>query len=243
MLHLFRDRRELGVTEVAQAMEMAKGSAYRFLNTFKRLGLIEQDAESGRYRPAVGLLELSSLYVAHLEWQRVVHPLLEELTARSGETTHLAVREGTEVVYVDKIEGNQALRMVTGIGIRRPACCTGTGKALLAALSGDEIRALYEGKELTKFTQYTLTRVDSLLEEIELCRKRGYSVDAEENELGIICVGASIHGQQGKAIAAISVSGPTIRLHGSRIEEIGGMVIETANEASRRLGYRLAKPV
>lgn len=238
ILSLFRNHDELGVTEIAQAMGMAKGSVYRFLTSLKRLGLLEQNPQNERYRPAVGLLELSSIYMAHLDWHGVVRPLIGALSVQIGETVHLAIREDTHVVYIDKIEGQQSLRMVSRIGLRRPAHCTGTGKAMLAALNDQEIWELYRGKELERCTQHTITDLEALVREIGLCRQRVYSVDAEENELGIICIGAAIRDQHGNAVAAISASGPTVRLCGLIVEEIGQQVAATAREASRRLGCR-----
>jgi len=238
ILKLFQTQSELGITEMAYLMGMAKGSIYRFVTTLKRLGLLEQNPENEKYRPAVGLLELSSLYVAHLDWRAVVHPFMELLSERTQEDILLAVLDKSNIVYIDKIEGKQMLRMVPQIGLPRPAYCTGSGKALLAGLNQQQLLELYKGQELLHYTEHTITNFNALLEDLALIQKRGYAFDNEEFELGVVAVASPFRGMNGEALGALSVSGPCLRFGENKIDETATLVIDVCKEISRRLGWK-----
>jgi IclR family KDG regulon transcriptional repressor len=238
ILKLFHEQSELGITEIAYLMGMAKGSVYRFVTTLKRLGLLEQNLENEKYKPAVGLLELSSLYVNRLDWNTIIHPFMEFLSDKTHEDILLAVRDRSNIVYIDKIEGKQMLRMVPQIGLPRPAHCTGSGKALLAGLNQQQLLDLYKGKELPRYTKYTITDFNKLLEDLALTKKRGYAVDDEEYELGVIAISTTIRGMNGEPLGAISVSGPKVRINEENVSEIATMVIDICKEISRRFGWK-----
>lgn len=238
ILKLFQDQPELGITEIAFMMGMAKGSIYRFVTTLKRLGLLEQNPENEKYRPAVGLLELSSLYIGHLNWRGVARPFMEHLSEKTEEDIFLAVLDKSNIVYVDKIEGKQMLRMVSQIGLQRPAHCTGTGKALLATLNNQQMLELYKGQELTRFTEHTITSFNALLDDMALIQQRGYAFDNEEYEPGVVAIASTFQGMKGETLAALSISGPRIRINGEKMEEMAQMVIEACKEISRRLGWK-----
>jgi IclR family KDG regulon transcriptional repressor len=238
ILKLFAEQPELGITEIACLMGMAKGSVYRYVTTLKRIGLLEQNPGNEKYRPAVGLLEFSSLYVNHLDWPNVVRPFMNILSDKTGEDIFLAVLDKTNIVYVDKIEGKQ-LRLNSQIGFRRPAYCTATGKALLAGLSQQQLLELYKGKELMRFTEHTITSLNALLEELALIRKKGYSFDNEEYTPGIVGIAATFQGYNGEIVGSLAVSCTRIRIGNSEVEEeIAAMVIDICKEISRRLGWK-----
>ncbi|HBF39717.1 MAG TPA: IclR family transcriptional regulator [Firmicutes bacterium] len=237
ILKLFQKQSELGITEIAYLMGMAKGSVYRFVTTLKRNGLLEQNLENEKYRPAVGLLEFSSLYVGHLDWRAVVHPFMELLSEKTQEDILLAVLNKSNTVYIDKIEGKQMLRMVPQIGFPRPAHCTGTGKALLAELGQQQLLELYKGQELIRYTENTITSFNALLDELALIQKKGYAFDNEEFELGVVAVASSFRGING-VLGSLSVSGPRLRFSENKIDEMAKAVIDICNEISRRLGWR-----
>lgn len=238
ILKLFHEHPELGITEISCLLGMAKGSVYRFVTTFKRLGLLEQNSENEKYKPAVGLLELSRLYVGHLDWRSVVHPFMELLSDKTQEDILLAVLDKSNVVYIDIIEGKQLLRMVPQIGLPRPAYCTGTGKALLAGLSQQQLLDLYKGQELTRYTEHTITSFSALLEELALTRKRGYAFDNEEFDIGVVAMSATFQDMKGETLGALSVSAPRIRITDEKIAEIATMVMDVCKEVSRRLGWK-----
>jgi IclR family KDG regulon transcriptional repressor len=238
ILKLFQKQSELGITEIAYLLGMAKGSVYRFVTTLKKLGLLEQNPENEKYRPAVGLLELSSLYVGHLNWRAVTHPFMELLSDKTQEDILLAVLDKSNIVYIDKIEGKQMLRMVPQIGLPRPAHCTGTGKALLSGLNQQQLLELYKGQEFPRYTEHTITSFNELLADLALIQKRGYAFDNEEYELGVVAIASIFRGMKGETLGAVSVSGPRVRIGEDKVDEIAAMVMDVCNEISRRLGWK-----
>jgi IclR family KDG regulon transcriptional repressor len=242
ILKLFHEHSELGITEISYMMGAAKGSVYRFITTLKRLGLLEQNPENEKYRPAVGLLELSSLYIGHLDWRAVVRPFMELLSEKTQEDIFLAVLDKANIVYVEKIEGKQMLRMVSQIGLQRPAHCTGTGKALLATLSKQQLLELYKGQELLRYTEHTITGFNALLEDLACIQKKGFAFDNEEYEPGVVAIASTFRGMKGETLGALSVSGPMIRIGEEKADEIALMVTDVCKEISRRLGWKEVQP-
>ena len=155
-----------------------------------------------------------------------------------GETVHLVVLDKLEVLYIDKRESGQSLRIASQVGMRLPAHCTGVGKMLMAHLSPEQRAELINRKGLPRFTRNTLTDVEALEDELNRIRMQGFAIDNEEIMDSLRCVAAPIRDQTGKVISAISLSGPVSRLKGERFEKAIRRVTETAEEISAGLGYR-----
>jgi DNA-binding IclR family transcriptional regulator len=147
-----------------------------------------------------------------------------------------------EALYVDKVESDEkpgGLQMVSRVGSRMPAHCSSVGKVFLAQLSDKELDRLIKRNRLEKRTANTITDTDKLKHHLKVIRQKGFAVDNEENEKGIRCVGAPIFNQQGQVIAAISISGPTVRITKKIMQRtLKNEVIRTASDISREFGYR-----
>ena len=165
-------------------------------------------------------------------------PALQQLVEQTGETAHLCMLEGSEVVYVAKVESKQTLRMPSNVGRRNPAYCTGVGKAILAHLPENEIEAYFERTPFRTFTKKTIVEPTKLRKELKEVRVRGYSVDDEEISEGLCCVGAPVRDFSGKVIAGISVAGPKMRIPKGKIPELGARVVNAANSISLQFGFR-----
>ena len=162
---------------------------------------------------------------------------MEKLSRKTGETVHLALREGIEIVYVHKVESiHGAIRMFSRIGMRRPLYCTGVGKAILAALPPEEARALWEKSHRKAFTEHTILEEEAFFREIGQVCRQGYALDNEENELGVRCVAAAIPDWRQKASYALSISAPVSRMTDERIQELLPFLLETKNEIAAVLG-------
>jgi DNA-binding IclR family transcriptional regulator len=166
---------------------------------------------------------------------------LRELSQTSQETVHLAILDGTEMLYVDKVDSPQSVRMHSVIGTRNPLHCTAMGKAVLAFLPAEECVALLNHITFTPRTSNTITDEKVLLAHLERVRANGFAVDDMENEEGIRCVGAPIFDHTGSVTAAISISGPAYRLSDSRLQELSAVVVETGEAISGKLGYQPGK--
>jgi IclR family transcriptional regulator, KDG regulon repressor len=228
----------LGVTEIANQMDINKSSVYRILTTMSHYGYIEQDAESGRYRLGYTFLDIGSKLLDSLDIRTEAKPYLLELGKFTDEVIHLVVYDQGEVVYIEKFEGTETLRMHSKVGKRAPMHCTGVGKAILAYLPSAITEDILNRKGLPVHTQYTITDREKFLSELEAVKQRGYALDLQENEVGITCIAVPIFDHAGNAVAALSVSAPTIRMTDERIEELKQHVLKTGSNISYRLGYR-----
>jgi DNA-binding IclR family transcriptional regulator len=163
-------------------------------------------------------------------------PLLEGLVRDSGETGHLAVLDGGEAVYIEKVEARRALRIPSAIGRGYPAHATSLGKILLAHLGEEAREAIIAERGLTRCTSMTITEPMRLRAELELIRTQGFAVDDEEYEEGLRCIGAPILGHTGQVVAAIGIGGPVTRITPQRVSELAELVMSAAGSLSRRMG-------
>ena len=143
---------------------------------------------------------------------RLAHAELARLAEETSETVHLARMQGNHIIYVDKIDGVRSIRMGSMIGLTSPLHCTGIGKAILAALPPRELAERLPLLKLERFTEHTICDAAALERELELIRRRGYSIDDCEHEIGVYCVAAAIRDRRGKVLAGISVTGNSLCL-------------------------------
>jgi len=234
---LSREQHGLNLTEIGNRLDLHKSTVYRLLQALKQRGYIEKSAQ-GAYRLGMEFIELSSLYLNNLELKTEAQPILRELSSLSGNTAFLATLQENEVVYIDKMETHNSLRKYSIIGQRAPLYCTALGKSMLSGMAEDQIRKLYGGIELRAFTSRTITKVDDLVAEIEKIRRRGWSVDDEEYEQGLRCIGAPIRDYRNEVIGAVSTSGYASVITRERVEEIAAYVVKAARDISQRMGFR-----
>lgn len=229
-----------GITlgELARAVELPKTTVLRIATTLMDEGLIQREEPTGIYRLGIRTFELGSLMINSLEIPRQARPYLERLADETQETVHLGVLDEGQVVYVDKIESPQILRLYSRIGRRAPAHCTAVGKALLAHLPAAERHRVVEEHPLTAYTPNTITDFFQLEKELEEIRRTGVAFDREEHEEGVRCAAAPIFDYTGAVRAAVSVTAPTFRANSERMKELAGAVRATARAISESLGYR-----
>ncbi len=225
------------LTEIADELDINKSTLHGIINTLKFHGLIDQDKETQKYRLGMYLVELGNIVTKSFDIRTITSPIIAEVCEKLSETVHIGMLDGYDVVYIDKKESNQSMRIFTTIGARKPAYCTGVGKTILAYLDED---ILNNGipESLEKFTNNTITDKKLLLEELKKIRESGIAFDNEENIEGLICVAAPIFDGTGKAKYSISVSGPTIRMTEEKINEAISVVKDAAKKISEELGYK-----
>ena len=234
---LSKEQHGLNLTEIGNRLDLHKSTVYRLLQALKERGYIEKTGQ-GSYRLGMEFIELSSLYLNNLELKTEAQPILRELSSLSGNTAFLATLQDNEVVYIDKMETHNSLRKYSIIGQRAPLYCTALGKSMLTGKTEEQIRRLYEDRELEAFTDSTITSLDALVEEIETVRRRGFSVDDEEYEQGLRCIGAPIRDYRAEIIGAVSTSGYASVITRERVDEIAGYVMKAGRHISERMGYR-----
>jgi DNA-binding IclR family transcriptional regulator len=234
--HLCFLSEEVGVTELSKEMRINKTTIYRILQTFVKTGFVTQDIKTERYRPTMKILTLGNRVLNRLEIRSMANHDLKELAIEINESVHLAIMDGYETVIIDKVEANDEMSIKFHIGRRSPLYSTGTGKVFLAAFEKKDLEKYF----LTaKFVQYTpMTKVDpvSLNNAIVKVREAGYSLDNQENNVGISCVAAPIFDFSGKVVAAMSATGPSFRIE-SRSDLLWPKVVSTAQKISKKLGF------
>ena len=228
----------LSLAEICKRMELRKSTAHRALMALEHTGLIER-APGNRYRLGLKLYDMGNRAVEQVDLRGRVHPYLRRLALRVGETVHLGVLHGARIVYLDKIEAvNRRVCVSSRTGTSNPVYSTSMGKAILAYLPPDKAQAVIDVIQFKAFTPKTITSKEELMSALERIRRRGYSIDDEEMEIGTRCVGAPILDTEGRPIAAMSVSGSATRLAAHCVPGIAAHVLRCAKEISSALEGR-----
>ena len=196
----------LTLGELSAKLGMPKSSVHRLVSTLEQEGFLARHAESGRYRLGLAVLRLAGPAIASIDLRKIARPALEDLARELQDTVHLAVLDRGDVIYIDKIESPSRIQMVSHIGGRVPAHCTGLGKAMLAYLEPNEVRQIVEERGLSAYTPATITSMDVLTEELAAIRERGYAVDEGEHESMVRCVAAPIHDARRQVMGAVSAT-------------------------------------
>nr|WP_106780720.1 IclR family transcriptional regulator [Lysinibacillus timonensis] len=226
------------ITKLARETNLSKSTVHRLLSTLIELQYVNKDLETERYYISYRALYLTRNILSNSSLISVAKPILQRLVNEINETIHLCLEENGEVVYIDKIESNQTIRMYSSIGSRAPMYCTGVGKMLLSGKDENVLHDMISKVQFTKRTNNTILTPTDLLDEIDRIRKCGYALDNIENEEGIRCIAAPIYDFSGKIIASFSISGPSSRVTLERIEEeLAEKILETSRTISFQLGY------
>lgn len=230
--------RPLRFTDILAQAGQPRGTLHRQLGHLVEEGLLELDAD-GRYSPGLRLLDLAARSWAKNEFRVVAEPHLRGLQAMSGETVHLGVLRGTSIIYLDKVEGKQSVRMYSQIGNASPVYCTGVGKAALSVLPQAGLADFAASLRFQRFTAHTLETPDALLAEVESIRQQGYAFDREEHEQGICCIAAPIWTSDHSLVGGISITGPAYRLTMERLLEWAEPVRQAAASIMEDMRVRL----
>ena len=240
ILDLFDEQTtHLGITEIAETMGLHKSTAAGLVYTLEYNGYLGQDAETRKYGLGFKLVERASTLLDQLDVRQVALPHLQELRAWCGESVNLAVRDGGQIVYIERLTSTQSLGMRAKVGYRAPMHCTALGKAILSGLPQQRVVDFMAQYGLPDATVHSITDHARFLEEIDRTREQGFAIDNEENEVGVRCVAAPIFDHSDRPVAAVSVSSPVLRFPMSEVPRYGQMVVEVASAISAGLGYRL----
>ncbi len=210
-------------------------TAFRILASLAEQGFVERTTR-GNYQLGVKLMQLGSRVHASVDIRKVALPLMEQLRDRLGETVNLTVREGDEVVYIERSLAKRMIRVEQVIGSRAPLHVTAVGKLILGDQGEAACRSYAKRSKLPAYTKNTRTKITALLQDCIAAAKRGYALDNEEAELGVGCIGTLVRDASGHVVAGLSVSAPIER----RRDEWVAQVVETGAQISKQLGYHPA---
>lgn len=226
------------LTELTQALHLNKSTVHRILASLQCMDYVRQDPESGRYEATFKLVDLADRLMEQVDVAQMARPHLKNLAARVKETVHFVERDGSEVIYIDKVDPyDHSIRMTSHIGSRMPFYRSGVGKAMAANMSDPEIRTLWENCTIERRTAYTITNLDEFMDEIAEVRRKGYALDNEENEAGVRCIAAALS-LDGGSRYAFSISVPISRMDNDRIRELSGIVLAVKAEMDAELAGR-----
>lgn len=207
ILDLFNEHeKELKITEISQRMALHKSTVHSLLKTLKKHHYIEQNHENGKYRLALKFFERGNIVNQNIELKSVAKDHLVELSNKTGNTVHLVILDGQEIIYIDKVESSSAAILYSRIGRKALIHSSGVGKAIMAFQSPDEINDILKDYVFVRQTGNTIINKESLIKEFEKIREQGYAIDNEENEPGVFCIAFPIKNKNNQVVAAISIS-------------------------------------
>lgn len=238
ILEFLAERGQASLAEICSESGLNKSTGHRFLNALRHLGYVRQ-TDDGSYAPTMKLAQLGMLITDKLDLLSEARPVVRELARETQETIHLATIDETHLVYLDKLESTRNLRvaMMSRIGSSAPTYCTGVGKALLAFVDGETRERALAAVDFEEYTPNTITDPSVLEEELGRIRAAGVALDDEEHEVGVRCVAAPVLDSDGRAVAAISISAPSVRLTDEQIPGYERMLLEATQRLATRLFY------
>lgn len=238
LLAQFRqDTPTLTGAELSRRLGVPRASVFRLLQTLEHLGFVERVGDNAHYRLGIAVLRLGFEYLASMELTENGRPLLDDLSNSTGYSGHLAVRDGTEVVFVAKTVGNPTLFSAIQVGARLPAHATVLGRVLLGGQSIDALRLLYLDKELKKFTAQTPLTIADLKSRIDEDAERGFGVSQGGYEVGISTIAAPVFDDSAAVCAAISITVPSSSVKPELLESLVQNVCIAAAKLSQRMGH------
>jgi len=232
----------LTLTDVAQRVVLPPSTAHRLLSTLERMGYVYQAGDLGLWYVGLQAFAVGAGFLANRDFVAQSHVYMRRLMEHSGETTNLAILDGTEAVFIAQVQCREMMRILVKLGSRVPLHASGVGKALFAALPDDQVDALLKVKGLPRITGHTIISPETMWSALKVIRQRGYSFDDEEHAPGTRCVAATIYDEHGEPLCALSIAGPASRLPDERIRQLGPVVAHTAEELTHRLGGRWPHP-
>lgn len=225
------------LTELANTLELNRTTTYRLLTALESFDLVVRESDTERYRLGSGIIVLAGQVLRANPVRSISKPELERLATVTGETATLEILSGDEMLVIDEVFGSRLMKSVLSVGTRWPAFATSTGNAMMAYLPAADLEKLLQ-EPLPQLTPKTITSPEVLRRNLVQVREDGYAIVAEALELGFVAIGAAICNYDGYPIAAISLDGPTVRLTGTRLIEVGAFVRDAALRISKQFGNR-----
>ena len=232
----------LTLTDIAQRVQLPPSTAHRLLSTLEKTGYVYQAGDLALWYVGIEAFTVGSSFLSNRDFVAQSHAYMRRLMEQAGETTNLAILDGTEAVFIDQVQCRETMRTIVKLGSRVPLHASGVGKAIFASLPDDQIDAMLKIRGLPRITENTITSPETMWASIRVIRQRGWSFDDEEHLPGTRCVAAPFYDEHAEPLGAISVAGPTSRLPDERIKQLGPLVSHIAEEITHRLGGRWPHP-
>jgi DNA-binding IclR family transcriptional regulator len=229
----------LSNAEISRKLQIPKSSASYILRTLEKQAYLNRDPATGKYRVGLKILSLSRGALSGIDVREVALPIMRHLVEKTGLTCHLAILDGPDAVYIEKVEPPGFIRMDTWVGRRMRVHATSVGKAMAAHISQERLEKILADRGMEKRTAKTITTLPRLLKDLEKVRALGYAIDDEENNMGARCVGAPVFNQSGAVEASLGLSGTTNQVNAHTMPRILEALKDAARHVSMQLGYRV----
>jgi IclR family KDG regulon transcriptional repressor len=229
------ERPKLSLTQIADIVGMNKSTVHRLLLTLEGKNFLHRESSTGLYKLGYRFVDMASIVINNVDIQRFAQPYLERLAEECGETVDLAILDGSEIIYLQVIESRQRVKLAAAVGQRLPVYCTASGKAFLAYLPDEEVQAIL-GEGMIRYTENTLITIAEIRKDIEQTRERGFAISQQELENFIHAIAAPILNAHRVPVAVIAIAGPSFRLPGERMLELGQLLCKTTDAIARDAG-------
>ena len=223
------------IPEIVKALGLNRANVHRLVATLDRLGYVVR-LEDGKICLSYKMFKMGSTVPHSRKLDEVTKPFMHQLSELSSETVNLGVLYADSVIYLDKVEAKQYLRLDNQIGEVDPLYCTALGKVLLSGFTVEELEELLASVELRPYTKNTIVDKEELLKEIGEVRKRGFAMDLKELDVNLHCIAAPIYDYRNKVVAALSISGPSIRFSRENMNKLAAPLVEITSKISREMG-------
>jgi len=229
---------EFGITDLSNRLKLQKNNVFRLVVTLSAKKYIEINNSTGKYRLGTQARALGQLATHQLDLVNHARPVLNDLKQQCHETCYFSVIKDGYTYYLDGVESDLPVRVVQLVGTSRPLCCTAAGRVLLAFMEPQKQRGLISNSEFQGFTASSITDMDLLQNDLNMIAQQGYAIDDQERETGVMEIAAPVFDANGVIIGALSISGPTMRIAGDRLEaELLPLICQHAARLSGILGY------
>jgi len=224
------------LTDLALQSGLPASTVHRLLTTLEQERYVKFNPDGRLWSIGVQAFVTGCSFTKTRSLVALARPHMRRLMEESGETTNLAVEDEGEAVYLAQVECRQIMRVFARPGSRVPLHCSGVGKALLSSVSDKRLSKILQHRGMPRLTVKTITIPAALRADLERVRQLGYAIDDEEHDVGLRCIAAPIFDETGDAVAAVSASGPLVRIGEEKIAQLGALVLETAREISAAMG-------
>lgn len=231
----------MSLSDVAQIVGLAPSTAHRLLTTLEACRYVRFAASEGVWQVGVQSFVVGQAFRRSRNVVAMARPFMRQVMEESGETVNLYIEEGGEAVCMAQVECRQLMRAIARPGGRVKLHSSGAGKAMLAHLPASELVQVLQAHGLPRATERTLDTPKKLRSDLDLVRERGFAVDDEEHASGLRCVAAPVLDEEGRPVAALSVSGPLARIDDTALLLIGGLVRRAAGTLTEQIGGRISQ--
>jgi len=237
IINHLRVKDSASLQEISDALGIPKSTAHRLLKEMHDYGFISKSPETKRYSLGIAFIQIGLGLLEKLDLKKIASPYLDRLNSETLETIHLAMLIDDQIIYIDKRESRQAIRMYSYIGKSAPVYCTGVGKALISFQEPETRDRIIKKIEFTRFTKTTISTQEEMMKAIGAIRGAGFAVDDEEHEDNIICIAAPIFDHKNIALASLSITTMTYRISLSELMKYKDSLISVCQEISMKLGW------